>query len=157
MSGWKPDSPYQTKGKSSEEIFARIVRALEGIYSATMLYLRRLSLNKGALDYSGPLLTFDDFLMPFMSNFKSMSFMPRGPIYFMIDDADKLSIVQAKIINTWVWKRVLNEISLKLSTQFLYPTFLTVSDERIETPHDFQSINIRTYILVNMQITIALV
>ena len=115
---------------------------LKGIYSATMLYLRRLSLNKGALDYSGPLLTFDDFLMPFMSNFKSMSFMPRGPIYFMIDDADKLSIVQAKIINTWVWKRVLNEISLKLSTQFLYPTFLTVSDEQIETPHDFQSINI---------------
>jgi hypothetical protein len=60
----------------------------------------------------------------------------------MVDDADKLSVVQAKIINTWVWKRVLKEVSIKLSTQFLYPTYFTVSDDRIETPHDFQSVNI---------------
>lgn len=142
ISGWKETTPRRIKGKTSDAILAHMVLTLEEIYSSTMLYMRRLSLSKGALDYSGPLLTFDDFLMPFLSAFKLMSFMPRGPIYFMIDDADKFSLVQAKIINTWVWKRVLKEISLKLSTQFLYPTHLTVSDERIETPHDFQSINI---------------
>jgi hypothetical protein len=141
-SGWESENSFSSEGKSLEQLMNQMMRTLERIYSSTMLYMRRLSITKSPLDYSGPLLTFDDFLMPFISSFKSMTFMPDGPVYFLVDDADQLSTIQAKIINTWVWKRVLKEVSLKLSTQFQYKSFMTVSDERIETPHDFQSVNI---------------
>jgi hypothetical protein len=141
LAAWKPHDPLPTK-PTVETILDRIVLSLEEIYSSAMMYMRRLSFSKGDIEYSGPLLTFDDFLFPFILKFKKLSFMPRGPIYFMIDDADKLTVVQAKIINTWIWKRVSKDVSFKLSTQFLYPTHRTVTDDRIETPHDFQSINI---------------
>lgn len=94
------------------------------------------------ISYNGPLCLFVDFLYELLKELKSLSFMPKGPIFLMIDDADNLNEVQTKILNTWVSLRTSKVVSFKISTQLQYKTYKTVNNARIDTPHDYSEINI---------------
>lgn len=94
------------------------------------------------IPYNGPLCLFMGFLLDLLKNLKELPFMPSGPIYLMIDDADNLNEIQTKILNTWVSLRTSKVLSFKISTQLRYKTYKTVNNSRIDTPHDYSEINI---------------
>lgn len=94
------------------------------------------------IPYKGPLCLFSGFLFELLTKLKELPFMPLGPIYLMIDDADNLNEIQTKILNTWVSLRTSKILSFKISTQLRYKTYKTLNNSRIDTPHDYSEINI---------------
>jgi hypothetical protein len=94
------------------------------------------------IQYQGPICLFMDFLFEILKNIQKLPFMPSGPIYLLVDDADNLTETQTKILNTWVSMRTSKTVSFKISTQLGYKTFKTVNNSRIDTPHDYSEINI---------------
>jgi hypothetical protein len=94
------------------------------------------------LPYSGALCGYLDFLLPLLRALRKLSFMPKGPIFLLIDDADNLNDAQTRILNSWVFCRTSSEVSLKISTQLNYKTYRTVSGKRVDSPHDYSETNI---------------
>ena len=72
----------------------------------------------------------------------TLPFMPNGPVYLLMDDADTLSAVQTRVLNSWVATRTSQDVSIKISTQMRYKTFSKVAGGTIETPHDYSEVNI---------------
>ena len=94
------------------------------------------------ISYNGPLCLYMDFLFDLLKRINSLTFMPIGPIYLLVDDADNLNEIQTKILNTWVSLRTSKIVSFKISTQLRYKTYKTTNNSRIDTPHDYSEINI---------------
>ncbi len=112
--------------------------------SGVIAYLRRLSFRRTALSYNGPLCGYLDFLLPLLKELRALPFMPMGPIYLLLDDADNLNETQTRILNSWVFCRTSADVSLKISTQLNYKTFRTATNQRIDSPHDYTEIDIST-------------
>jgi hypothetical protein len=105
-------------------------------------YLNRLIGATENVKYDGPILLYSDFLFELLRAVRRLPFLPDGPIFLLVDDADNLNTIQKKILNSWVSQRTTNEISLKISTQLRYNTFRTINDSRIDTPHDYSEVNL---------------
>ena len=127
-----------------QECFQAIADVCEKIFKQFLLYLKRLSFQTEPVPYNGPLCGYFDFLFPMLCELKKLAFMPDGPIYLLIDDADNLNTTQTKILNSWVASRTSSDVSIKVSTQLQYETFRTVTGHTIDTPHDYSEINIST-------------
>ena len=120
------------------EIFRRIARDCDSSYNDVVQYMRRLA----RADYTGALCGYLDFLFPLLQDLKQLSFLPNTPYYILIDDADYLNVAQTMLLNSWVSTRTQMDVSLKISTQLRYKTRATMSGLPIQSPHDFQEINI---------------
>lgn len=105
-------------------------------------YIKKLIGRTEPLHYNGPLLLYSEFLYEILKRIRLLPFMPKKPIYLLIDDADELSIIQRMILNSWVSMRTTSEVSLKISTQLKYRIFRTINESRIDTPHDYTEVNI---------------
>lgn len=114
------------------------------LYSEVLNYIKRLSFQSEILPYEGALCDYLDFFYPLLRELKQLSFLPRGPVYLLVDDAHNLSATQASVLNTWVSTRTSSHVSLKISTQPGYETYHTSSGATIDTPHDFSEVNIST-------------
>lgn len=122
-------------------VIGYVIDKLDDLFSFHVRYLRKVLSGFGKhVDYDGPLLGYYDFFLPVIKRLRSFSFMPKGPIYFLIDDVDNLNTSQTKVLNTWVSYRTTDVVSFKLATQMNYKTLATVSGRRIETPHDYKEI-----------------
>lgn len=122
-------------------VIGYVIDKLDDLFSFHVRYLRKVLSGFGKhVDYDGPLLGYYDFFLPVIKRLRSFSFMPKGPIYFLIDDVDNLNTSQTKVLNTWVSYRTTDIVSFKLATQMNYKTLATVSGRRIETPHDYKEI-----------------
>jgi hypothetical protein len=73
---------------------------------------------------------------------RELPFMPSGPVYLLIDDADNLNLTQTRILNSWVSSRTSAHVSIKVSTQLNYKTYSTVTGRTIVAPHDYAEVNI---------------
>src|SRR6202040_3433796 len=81
------------------------VELFDHLYSGVTDYLKRLSFRKTTLPYTGALCGYLDFLLPLLRELRTLSFMPKGPIYILLDDADNLNLTQTRILNSWVFSR----------------------------------------------------
>lgn len=144
MSGCK--DKIEVDYDSPKTFFLSLYYHAEELQANFIGYILRLNPNSEKLDpaYDLPLLSFLRFIVPVFKHFISLpGFRTNANIYFFIDDADNLSITQTKILNTWIACRTQPTISLKVSAQYeLYKTYLTSNDILIESPHDYQSVNI---------------
>jgi hypothetical protein len=141
--GWLGKQPTIKAKATMEDCFAVMLNILEDdIYTSVISYLRKVAFTDTAIAYSGPLFGYLDFLTPLMENFKKLPFIPKGPIFLLIDDADNLNNTQTMILNSWVSYRTSADISLKISTQMNYKTLRTTTGQRIDTPHDYSEVNI---------------
>lgn len=141
-SGWNEELPEMPSGATLDEWFSFIREILTDQYNAIVSYLRQLSFVDSPIPYPGPLCGYLDFLLPLMKQVKSLSFMPPGPLFLLMDDADNLNVTQTTLLNTWVSCRTQADVSLKISTQLNYKTYLTATGQTIDSPHDFSEINI---------------
>ena len=128
--------------KTSSGAFADLGLLFDRLYQAVGQYIKRLFPGAPTPHFDGPLCGYLDFLYPVLRAMSALPFMPNGPVYLLMDDADTLSTVQTRVVNSWVATRTSNEVSIKLSTQMRYKTFTTVSGGIIETPHDYSEVNI---------------
>ena len=141
--GWAGDLPSIAENASASEVFLAIRRLCDDLYSDVIRYVKQLSFEEEPKTaYRGPLCGFLDFLLPICEGLRSLTFMPRGPFYLLIDDADYLNSVQTMVLNSWVSTRSSEIISVKVSTQLKYKTYRTPSGMLIESPHDYAEVNI---------------
>ncbi len=105
-------------------------------------FLRDSSLSENHVKYLGTTTGYHDFLLPTLISFQKI-FKLNIPLYVMLDDANRLSPIQQKIINTWIANRDQSIICFKISAQQNeYSTFKTRSGALIEQPHDYSEINV---------------
>lgn len=131
--------------RSVSEGLQKMYDICEHIYSQVKNYFKRLSFHDSIIPYTEPVLcSYLDFLLPLLKGLRRLPFMPDGPIYLLVDDADNLSRTQTKILNSWVFTRSSSDVSIKISTQLQYETYQTVTGKIIETPHDYSEVNIST-------------
>ena len=124
-----------------EIIFRHIAGICGDYYNEVVQYARRF-VTTGSLRYTGALCGYLDFLLPLLVGLKGLSFLPSVPIYILIDDADYLNSTQTAVLNSWVSTRTQADVSIKISTQLRYKTLGTISGLPIQSPHDYQEINV---------------
>ena len=142
--GYEGDTPHADNDATPEACFSKLKKACEDIQSNLNLYFKSLAFSQSPVPYHGPICGYMDFLFPLLCRIAELTFMPEGPIFFMIDDADNLSLTQTRVLNTWVSTRTSSRVSLKISTQLRYKTYRTVTGTTIDAPHDYSEINIST-------------
>src|SRR5262249_6590341 len=96
-SGYVGDIP-NFQSDNLHHLLAKLLAFFIDIHGQVLDYLRRLSFSTSPLPFTGPLFGYLDFLLPFLKQIKSLPFMPKGPIFLLLDDADNLSVTQAKIL-----------------------------------------------------------
>lgn len=127
---------------SLDSVLQRMQEICDEMYLQASTYLRRLSFSAVPLPYAGPLIGYLDFMVPLVQGLKKLSFMPDGPVYLLVDDADNLNLQQTQLLNTWVSYRTSADLSLKISTQLRYKTYSTIFGTVIEAPHDYSEVYI---------------
>ena len=133
------------KGKNGLEIFKEIAVLMDRLNRECTQYCKKVGLSGKLLPYTGPLTDFIDFFSPIISSLKKISCFPQDkPFFFLIDDAGYLNEAQTKVLNTWVSYRSTKEICIKISTQLDYKNYLTTTEKRIDSPHDYSEVNIAT-------------
>jgi len=142
--GFKGDFRGKTDFSTVKEYFTEMKNVCLNIYREIMLYFKRLSFHQDIIPYENALCGYLDFLYPLLRELKKLPFMPKGPIFLLIDDADYLSDVQTMILNSWVSTRTSSVVSIKISTQHQYKTYFTVTGNTIDTPHDYAEVSIST-------------
>ncbi|EMS70535.1 hypothetical protein, partial [Ruminiclostridium cellobioparum] len=141
LSGY--DSDIYTDKRICKEILEYVLRLFEDLNSDfSRKVLLKLDNRNGIIDYNGQICVFEDFLYPLLKALQKLAFMPKSPIYLLIDDADNLNLAQTKILNTWVSYRTTKVVSLKISTQMNYKTYKTTNNQLITTPHDYSEVNL---------------
>jgi hypothetical protein len=140
--GWHGELPSLNDTTTPVECCKAMREVLQGIYTAVINYLDDKVLRKSSEPYRGALFGYLRSLLPLLRAIGEMKFMPGLPIYLLIDDADNLSEMQTKILNSWVSARKSSLVSLKISTQQDYKTYLTLNGLRISAPHDYSGIDI---------------
>jgi hypothetical protein len=142
MAGWTEPLAIPTDLPPATA-FARCAVMFDRLYVEVNQYARRLAIApEHPLPYSGALCGYLDFLFPVLQGLRSLPFLPDGPFYLLIDDADYLNRTQTRVLNSWVSTRTAGDVSIKISTQLRYKTFRTIAGPAIQSPHDFQEINI---------------
>jgi len=131
-----------SKKNTLDDVINEIKRVLNLKYKEVLLYIKRLAFTKEIPIYQGDLFDYLGFLVPLMHNFLKMISLPEKTIFLLVDDAHWLTEIQAKILNSWVATRTSKQISLKISTQYNYKSYYTITGSTIDTPHDYSEIDI---------------
>jgi hypothetical protein len=128
---------------TEEVVLEKMTKWLTAEHEYAMDYFGRLLINGASVSFDRKLFRFAGFLSPMVAVLKDFPSMPStGSFYLCVDDADRLTETQTKILNSWLARRN-SEFNLKVSYEmFGYKTFYTTSDTRIEAPHDYQELRI---------------
>lgn len=136
---------FPSQPTKSVETLTASISIIDDVYEVLADYLRNVGINQTYIPYSGPIVSYRNFLYPLLCAINQFDGMPVGkPVYLLLDDADNLSAVQTQILNTWVSFRTGDKVSFKISTQRGYKTWRTSTRQRIESPHDFKEVDIST-------------
>lgn len=122
-------------------VFYTISKIMEKIYLEAIDYAKKLSFQRNTMPYEGSLYEYLSFVIPMMEGLKKISCFAGKRIYFLIDDAHMLDILQTKILNNWISTRTSGIVSLKISSQYNYKNYYTTNGEMIEIPHDFSEVD----------------
>lgn len=142
-SGWEGEQLELTDGTTPTQVFSTCETVCDALYRHINEYAKCLSFpGRDGFAYKSAICDYLGFLHPVLTSLRSLPFMPKGRIYLLIDDADYLSHTQTRVLNSWVATRTQQDVSIKISTQLRYKTFATVTGMPIQTPHDYQEINI---------------
>ena len=132
------------------EVLNIIKGTMEKAYRKASRYVNRMAFQKEFPSYEGSLYDYQDFLMPILSGLSSVKGFPNGTIYLLIDDGHFLSDVQTRVLNSWIATRTSVKVSLKVSSQYNYKNYYTVTGATIDTPHDFTEIDMATVYTSNV-------
>jgi len=142
-SGCEIQDEKEFENQAVIEILDDIIRTFDDVFAQLNKYTRRITFSQEIIPYDGPLFGFSDFLAPLVKGLMGLSFMPNGPLFLLVDDADNLNVTQATILNSWVARRTTGYLCFKISVQEgEYKTYKAVGGQRIDAPHDYSEFNI---------------
>lgn len=141
--GWNTEDNDLPSGTPLLNTLRSATNLCNEVYHSINIYASRLAfVGSELMPYDGPLCSYLSFLHPLLNDLRTLPFLPNGPVYLFVDDADYLNHTQTRILNSWISTRTQHQVSIKISTQLGYKTFSTISGFPIQSPHDFQEINI---------------
>jgi hypothetical protein len=131
---------------NTERTYCRILTViserLRAEYKIATDYVKHLAMPSSfVLEYTGSFFNYLEFLYPLLSGLRTIKGFPDSPVYLMVDDAHCLTLLQTQIFNSWMATRTAQKISIKVSTQYSYKTYYTISGGTIDTPHDYKQID----------------
>jgi len=140
------DSSIPEGGADSDSIavLEKMQMFSQDMYNAGVSFVKRIGSGSTFTPYDGPICDFSSFLLPLLSGLSQLPGLPDGPIYLLVDDAHWLPLTHTKVLNSWVATRTSRRVSFKISTQYDYKTYYTLSGATIDCPHDFSEIDIST-------------
>lgn len=130
--------------KFNRSIIGHMSRRMQKSYNNTKRYIQKLALTNELHYYEGNLFDYQDFLLPLITELKNVDGFPNASMYLLIDDAHCLTEIQTRVLNSWISTRTSTKISLKVSTQYNYKSYYTVTGATIDTPHDYSEIDLAT-------------
>lgn len=138
--------PTSEKNTLEEELsissmFLKLSQQMEVYYRKAINYTKGLSFKEKTYPYSGPLFDYLGVVLPIVNHLQIIQCFTGKRVLFLIDDADRLTNLQTYILNYWVSTRTSSEISLKISTQYNYKNYYTISGATIDAPHDYSEID----------------
>jgi hypothetical protein len=97
----------------------RLVAAkLQKEYRDAVQFVKRHGFRSEILPYTDDLFGFDDLLLPLIDLIRSALVLPEDtPILLLLDDADSLTLIQTRIVNSWVARRLHTQCSLKVAAR----------------------------------------
>ncbi|MDR1092235.1 MAG: hypothetical protein LBL79_14285 [Prevotella sp.] len=128
----------------SMQILENIMAIMNQAYRLASRYTNHLSFTNDLPVYDGPLFDYQDFLVPLLSGLPQVDGFPKGTLYLLIDDAHFLSEIQTCILNSWIATRTSRKISFKVSSQYNYKSYYTVTGATIDSPHDYTEMDMTT-------------
>lgn len=131
----------EVNGKKIYEVFSMLTSQMEFYYRQAINYTKRLSFTVDVFPYNGPLFDYLGVVIPVIVLLQNINCFHEKKVYFLIDDAHCLTNQQTHILNYWVSTRTAGEISLKISTQYDYKNYYTVTGATIDAPHDYSEID----------------
>lgn len=129
------------KGLQAFEVFKKLATVMESYYRRAMNYAKKLAFTKEISPYEDSLFDYLSVVIPAISLLQNISFVKGKKVLFLIDDAHCLTNLQTLILNYWVSTRTSGDISLKISTQYDYKNYYTVTGATIDAPHDYSEID----------------
>lgn len=123
------------------DVFKAMAEQMDFFYVQAMQYTKKLTFTKDMYPYDGPLFDYLDFVVPLISKLTSIQCFPQRTKFLLIDDAHCLTSLQTQILNFWVSTRTSGDISLKISSQYNYKHYYTVTGAPIDTPHDYSEVD----------------
>ncbi|MCX7044373.1 MAG: hypothetical protein NTX50_02660 [Candidatus Sumerlaeota bacterium] len=106
-------------------------------------FLRATAHGASPATYSGSTTGYHDFLLPAVRLVQKEFLGESVPIFFLLDDVDRLRESQCSIVNTWVANRDQQHLCFKITAnRDLYATFSTRDGGFIEQPHDYSEIDV---------------
>ncbi len=129
------------QGLKTFEVFKKLTSMMESYYRQAIGYSKRLAFTKDIFPYDGPLFDYLGIVLPAITMLQSISCFKGKKVFFLIDDAHCLTNLQTHILNYWVSTRTSGEISLKISTQYDYKNYYSVTGATIDAPHDYSEID----------------
>lgn len=126
---------------SVSHILENIIDKLNIAYRVATHYISHLSFTSVLPEYTGPLFDYQDFLLPLLSSLSKITGFPQGSLYILLDDAHYLSETQTCILNSWIATRTSRRISFKVSSQYNYKSYYTITGATIDSPHDYTSVD----------------
>lgn len=128
------------------EVFGKLAKLMETYYRQAIGYTKKLAFTKDVFPYDGPLFDYLGTVIPSVSLLHKIDCIKGKKVYLLIDDAHCLTNLQTHILNYWVSTRTSGEISLKISAQYDYKNYYTVTGATIDAPHDYSEIDmLRVY------------
>lgn len=123
------------------DVFDSMSKDMNNFYKQAIDYTRKLAFTKDVFPYDGPLFDYLDFVVPLISKLSDIKCFPQQIVYFLIDDAHCLTSLQTQVLNFWVSTRTSGDISLKISSQYNYKHYYTITGASIDTPHDYTEVD----------------
>lgn len=143
-SGYNEELDLDNSLSLKNQVF-EIENIFNNIFLNTNTYIRKRAFSQDYYNFDGTLLGFQENVIPIIKGIIDLKIVPNSiPFYLLFDDADNLSIQQTRVLNSWISYRSTDLISLKVSNQLRYKTYKTISDIRIQSPHDFSKIAFTT-------------
>ena len=133
-------------GLHAFEVFIKLTSMMESYYRSAINYTKKLAFTKDVFPYEDSLFDYLGVVIPAITLLQNISCFKGKKVFFLIDDAHCLTKLQTYILNYWVSTRTSGEISLKISTQYDYKNYFTVTGASIDAPHDYSEIDmLRVY------------
>lgn len=123
------------------EIFTKLAKQMESFYRQAIGYTKKLAFTKEIYPYDGPLYDYLGTVIPAIELLHDINCFKEKKVFFLIDDAHCLTNLQTHILNYWVSTRTSGEVSLKISTQYDYKNYYTITGETIDAPHDYSEVD----------------
>lgn len=138
--------PNDCKGFKTFEVFKKLTKMMESYYRQAISYTRKLAFTKETFPYEDSLFDYLGVVIPAIALLQEISCFNGKKVFFLVDDAHCLTNLQTYILNYWVSTRTSGDVSLKISTQYDYKNYYTITGATIDAPHDYSEIDmLRVY------------